>query len=225
MHSNKNDILEVNSNKKQTEAAYDRMSRFYDYIAGSFEKKHRNRGLEILNIKKGETVLEVGFGTGQGIKKIAQKVGKEGKVYGVDLSSEMYKITKNKLKKASLWDRVKISRQDALQMSYEKNKFDAVFMCFVLELFAISEIPVLLEKVKALLKKGGRLGIVSLSKGDNSLMIKIYETLHKKIPVYFDCRPIYVKESLMDAGYSIQTCIYDKMFALPVEIVVGINKS
>ena len=74
MHSNKNDILEVNSNKKQTEAAYDRMSRFYDYIAGSFEKKHRNQGLEILNIKKGETVLEVGFGTGQGIKKIAQKV-------------------------------------------------------------------------------------------------------------------------------------------------------
>ena len=222
MYSKNNDILDVDRNKKQAKLFYDRISPYYDYFAGIFEKKHRNKGLKKLNIKKGKIVLEIGYGTGQAIKKIAQKVGTEGKVYGIDISSQMYKITKNRLKKANLLDRVKLSQGDALKISYDENKFDIVFMCFVLELFDTPEIPVMLDKIKAILKEKGKIGIVSLSKENgNSLMVKIYEGLHKKFPKYFDCRPIYVNKALKDAHFNIKTNIKNKMFGLPVEIIVG----
>lgn len=64
----------------QNKENYDRLSRFYDYGASIFEKKYRDKALECLEVKAGETVLEIGFGTGDALKKIAKKAGKAGAI-------------------------------------------------------------------------------------------------------------------------------------------------
>lgn len=223
MNSKNHRVLRVYRTKVQAKESYDKISRFYDYFAGVFEKKYRNMTLERLDIKRGETVLEIGFGTGHCLKQMAESVGEEGRIYGIDISSGMLEVSKRRLEEAGLLDRVKLYCGDALKMPYEDNKFDAVFMSFTLELFDTPEIPKVLDKIERVLKANGRLGVVSMSKEDgDSILLRMYEWTHKKFPKYADCRPIYIKQSIKDAGFEIEYKEKVKLFGLPGEIVIGV---
>ena len=158
-------VSRVCRTQEEAKKLYDRISRFYDLFAFP-EGKYRDRVLELLSIKTGETVLEIGFGTGHALVKMAELVGEEGKVYAVDISSGMTEVSKRRLRKAGLLDRVELYCGDASKLPYEDNKFDAVFMSFTLELFDTPEIPKVLGEVKRVLKPGGRFGVVSMSKGE-----------------------------------------------------------
>ncbi|MFC2034094.1 methyltransferase domain-containing protein [Chloroflexota bacterium] len=81
-------ILPVPRSKDQAIEFYDRTSKIYDYITGSFERKYAQRALNYLSVKDGEIVLEIGFGTGHILKRLAESVGETGKAIGVDISSE-----------------------------------------------------------------------------------------------------------------------------------------
>ncbi len=224
MTSQNHKVLRVDRSKAQAKKAYDKISRFYDYFAGVFEKKYRNRALELLDIKKGEIVLEIGFGTGHCLKKMAELVGEEGKVYGIDISSGMLDVSRQRLEKAGLLDMVELYCGDASKLPYEDNKFDAVFMSFTLELFDTPEIPKILNEIKRVLKPNGRLGVVSMSKKDgDSILLKLYEWMHKKFPQYVDCRPIYVEQSIREAGFEIKYKEKVKLFGLPGEIVIAVK--
>ncbi len=226
MNSKNNRILGVHRTKAQAKETYDKISRFYDYFAGVFEKKYRSIGLEQLNINRGETVLEIGFGTGHCLKKIAESVGEKGKVYGIDISSGMLEVSKQRLKETGLIDRVVLFCGDATKMPYEDNKFDAVFMSFTLELFDTPEIPEILGEIKRVLKPYGRLGVVSMSKEDgDSILLRLYEWAHKIVPQYADCRPIYVERSIKDGGFEIAHREKVKLFKLPGEIVISLLPS
>ena len=182
--------------------------------------------LERLSIREGETVLEIGFGTGNCLKLIAESVGKMGKAYGIDISSGMMETTKKRLKKVGLADRTELYCGDAVSLPFDDNTYDTVFMSFTLELFDTPEIPKVLEQIKRVLKPGGRLGVASMSKENGeSLLLRLYEWAHRKWPKYIDCRPIYLKRSLGDAGYEIRKGEKAKLFGLPVEIVVAVKAS
>lgn len=215
------EILRVYRTKEQAKRTYDKISRIYDLITGPFERKFRDMGLNQLDVKEGETVLEIGFGTGHCLEEIAKRIGENGKAYGIDISSRMLDITRKRMEKKRLADTVELYCGDAMSMPYEDNMFDVVFMSFTLELFDTPEIPAVLKEIKRVLKPKGRLGVVSMSKEDGeSWLLKAYEWIHKNFPVIADCRPIYVEKSIRDAGYSVKSREKIKLFGLPGEIVV-----
>lgn len=218
-------VLPVRRSKEEAQHLYDRISKLYDLIAGTFEHKYARIALEYLAIQNGETVLEIGFGSGYCLEQIAQSVDKTGKVYGIDISPGMLAVTKKRLEKARLMDRVELYLGDAANLPYDDNTFDATFMSFTLELFDTPEIPKVLQEVKSVLKPAGRLGVVSLSKKDGgSTILKLYEWAHKKWPKYIDCRPIYMEESLIDEGYHIQSKEQARLIGLlPLEIIVAVK--
>ena len=184
-------VLPVLRTKEDAKRFYDRMSRVYDLLTRVFERKYAEMALERLLIGEGETVLEIGFGTGHCLKRIAESVGQTGKVCGIDISSGMIEVTKKRLEKAGLAERVKLYCGDAARLPYEDNTVNVVFMSFTLELFDTPEIPNVLEEVKRVLKPKGRLGIVSMTKEDRqSALIKLYEWAHKRLPKSVDCRTI-----------------------------------
>jgi demethylmenaquinone methyltransferase/2-methoxy-6-polyprenyl-1,4-benzoquinol methylase len=224
MTSDIDGVLRVKRTKAQAKESYDKMSRFYDYFAGGFEQKYSNLALKRLAILEGETVLEIGFGTGRCLKQLAETVGKTGRVYGIDISSGMLAVSRRRLAKAGLGDRVELSCDDATKMLYADNLFDAVFASFVLELFDVPEISQVLGEAKRILKPRGRIGAVSMAKAEKSMpLLKLYEWLHQQFPQYIDCRPIYVEQSLREAGFAIESQERISIWGLPVDIIIGVK--
>ncbi len=221
--SKASDVLPVPRTKEEAKRLYDRISRVYDLFTWAFERKYANMALSHLSIKEGEAVLEIGFGTGHCLKRIAQSVGKSGKAYGIDISSGMLEVAKRRLEKTGLMDRVELFLGDAATLPYGDNTFDAVFMSFTLELFNTPEIPTVLIEIKRVLKPNGRLGVVSMSRENGqSAMLRLYEWVHRKWPKYVDCRPIYLEVSLREVGFNICKKEKLKLFGLPGEIIVAI---
>jgi demethylmenaquinone methyltransferase/2-methoxy-6-polyprenyl-1,4-benzoquinol methylase len=109
---------------------------------------------------------------------------------------------------------------DAASLSFPPNSFDGIFMSFTLELFDTPEIPQLLQQCHTLLRPGGRIVIVSLSKKAGKA-VSIYEWFHEKMPTAVDCRPIHAQADLTAAGFTIQDVTALSMWGLPVEIILA----
>jgi ubiquinone/menaquinone biosynthesis C-methylase UbiE len=220
MSNNEIGITRVERSKQSARTAYDRLSRWYDLLAGSSEKKFADIGLQELDVKAGEKILEIGFGTGGSLVSLVQLVGRTGKVHGVDLSPGMFRVAQSKLKKNGMLSRVELQCADAVHLPYSDNFFDAVFMSFVLELFDTPELPLVLHECKRVLRDDGRIGVVSLSKQKN-LSVRLYEWFHMRFPAYVDCRPIFARETIERAGFQIMDLIQMVMWGLPVDIIVA----
>ncbi|MBC8504527.1 MAG: class I SAM-dependent methyltransferase [Anaerolineales bacterium] len=220
MSQNRNQISRVTRSKESAKTSYDRMSQWYDLIAGSSEWKFVEVGLGILEAANGEKILDIGHGTGKSILALAQSVGKSGYVYGLDISEGMHSIASDRVEKAGLSNNVDLRVGDAAKLPFEDGFFDAVFSSFTLELFDTPEIPLVLEECRRVLSSEGRLVIVSMAKKSRqSIAVKMYEWAHEVMPNYADCRPIYVTESLAEAGFQVIEQKEMQMWGLPVDAV------
>jgi ubiquinone/menaquinone biosynthesis C-methylase UbiE len=212
----------VTRSREETRASYDKTSRWYDLLAGRFEKKYRDAGLQELNAREGEIVLEIGFGTGNCVIALARSVGDSGKVYGIDISERMLRITREKVEHARLSGRIELTSGDATELELKTSYFDAVFMSFTLELFDTPEIPKVLRECRRVLRSGGRICVIAMSqRGKDTLMMKLYGWMRNRFPNYVDCRPIFVQRAMEDAGFQILDVREMSMWDLPVDIVLG----
>ena len=91
-----------NRSKEAARASYNRLSRWYDAIAGSTEKKYRDWGLKKLSAQPSEKILEIGFGTGHCLVALANAVGPLGEVIGLDISDGMLAIAQERLRQDGL---------------------------------------------------------------------------------------------------------------------------
>jgi len=216
-------ISPVKRSKEQARRYYNRLSHWYDLIAGS-EAPFRQRGLALLSAQPGERILEIGFGTGESLVTLGKAVGKEGFVYGIELSDGMIAQAEQRLAESGLEGRTSLLLADGAQAPFSASSFDAIFMSFTLELFDTPEIPSVLQQCRRLLHPRGRLGVVSLVKTEYpGLAERIYEWVHQKMPVAVDCRPIRAQESLRRAGFAIKQVVHESMWGLPVESILARN--
>jgi len=216
-------IKRVNRSKEAARASYNRLSRWYDAIAGSTEKKYRDWGLEKLSAQPGEKILEIGFGTGHCLIALANAVGPQGQVIGLDISDGMLAIAQERLRQEGLNERADLHLGDAAKLDFiESGSLDAIFMSFTLELFDNPEIPRVLQECQRILKPGGRITVVSMTKTNPpGVAVRMYEWFHEVMPNYADCRPIFARQALERSGFVIQDRSVSSMWGLPVEIVLG----
>jgi ubiquinone/menaquinone biosynthesis C-methylase UbiE len=215
-------ITRVSRSKQQARASYDSMSRWYDLLAEPSEREYRELGLQKLDVQPGEAVLEIGFGTGHSLLDLAQRAGPSGRVDGIDLSMGMCRVAGAQIAGTDPSQApIHLACADAAALPYPARSFDALFMSFTLELFDTPEIPHVLGECKRVLCDGGRLCAVSLAKRKGSVVVRLYEWLHEIMPAYVDCRPIYVRAALQEAGFAICDATQTLMWGLPVDVVLA----
>lgn len=201
---------------------YNSLAGWYDLLASS-EKKFTRQGLEFLDPRPGQRILEIGFGTGYAQQRIASAVP-GGFSAGVDISLKMAGVALGKINKGDYRGRVGLVCSDSLPLPFSANCFDGLFSCFTLELFDSPLIPQLLAECQRVLKPAGRLVAVSLSR-DLPLPWpgRIYETLHNRYPRLLDCRPIPLLALLESSGFLIREFQLTKLWGLPVALAQAEN--
>ncbi len=215
----------VTRSKREAQASYDRISRWYDLFEGSWETRARRMGLHKLAAHTGESVLEIGFGPGHSLVELAQAVGPSGRVYGLDLSPKMRTLAQSRIEQAGLGERVELKCGDAVRLPFAADLCDAVFVSFVLELFDTPEIPRVLSECRRVLRAGGRICVVSLSmEGRPSRMRQLYIRGHEHWPALLDCRPIFVARALKTASFQDADTTMLSLWGLPVEIVSAFKR-
>jgi ubiquinone/menaquinone biosynthesis C-methylase UbiE len=135
--------------------------------------------VELVNINKGDAVLDVACGTGVVTNEIQKKIGKSGYVVGVDTSSTAIKIAKK-------WNgkkpNVNFLNTDAEKFNFSK-KFDIVTCQYALFFFPNAQKA--LKNMKNSLKKSGNIGIsVHGSKESVPFFSSIIDSVTKYIPDY-----------------------------------------
>jgi demethylmenaquinone methyltransferase/2-methoxy-6-polyprenyl-1,4-benzoquinol methylase len=217
------DVLRVLQSKDETKSFYNKIARVYDVLAEHSEQPMREAGLKLLAAAPGETILEVGFGTGHCLVELAHAVGPAGKILGVDISENMLAQSRSLLEAEHLAERVELHCGDAQHLPYATETIDGIFTSFTLELFDTPELPTVLAEWRRVLKPGGRLVVVAISKeGEQGLIIRAFEWTHRHFPNLMDCRPIFVRRALETLGFRVGQSRIEHMW-VPVEIVLGIK--
>lgn len=108
----------------------------------------------IASLKKGETVLDLGSGAGFDAFLASPKVGKTGKVIGVDMTNEMLEKANENAKKGGFTN-VEFRKGDIEDLPVDSNSIDVIISNCVINL-APNKSKVF-EEAYRVLKQGGRL--------------------------------------------------------------------
>jgi demethylmenaquinone methyltransferase/2-methoxy-6-polyprenyl-1,4-benzoquinol methylase len=213
------------SHHEANRACYDRISGINDFLADANEGPARRAGVEALALQPGERVLELGFGTGNEVIELAEKVGPTGSVAGIDVSPGMVQVAQRKLDERKLGAAVQLTVGDARQLPYPDGSFDAVYTSFTLELFPADDVTLVLAQVWRVLQPGGRFGVVSMATpkdGEpNTLLERGYVWMHRHFPHIVDCRPIDPAALVAAAGFADVSEVRTAIWTMPVAVVVA----
>jgi len=139
--------------------------------------------VQLLNIKKGDKVLDLACGTGVVSKKIRQKVGNSGLVIGGDTSITAIRIAKKWNEKKFNLDFVNVDAENF----YFSKKFDIITCQYAL--FFFPDALKALKNIKMHLKGGGKLGITVHGAGNRvPFFSSILDAVTKIIPDYIPLR-------------------------------------
>ena len=110
--------------KENVETAYQRNASNYDLavkffypLIGLHIGKYRRHAVEYLNLQPGDTVVDIGCGTGLCFPLLMNKIGTNGHLIGVDISSEMLSRANKKVEHAG-WTNVQLIHSDIAKYEF-----------------------------------------------------------------------------------------------------------
>jgi phosphatidylethanolamine/phosphatidyl-N-methylethanolamine N-methyltransferase len=106
---------------------YGPLTPLYDVVCGAALQPGRRRAIEHLNPLPGETILEVGVGTGRGLENYPHWC----RVVGIDLSRSMMKRAQQWIERQEA-ARVSFLQMDAGRLAFPDETFDAVYVPYTI---------------------------------------------------------------------------------------------
>ncbi len=117
--------VQPSERKQQITLGFDLASTGYDKPALRLLPTCAKRLVELAKLQSGHKVLDIATGTGTAAIAITNQVGSTGKIVGIDLAPEMLKQAQKKIAAAGLKN-IELRQEDAEQLSFNDNSFDAV---------------------------------------------------------------------------------------------------
>jgi SAM-dependent methyltransferase len=130
------------------------ISRIFFGLSGPTAEEERQMALEMMQIREGDQVIDVGCGTGNNTRHLAQAAG-EGLTVGLDASEAMLSAAVARSNRENL----AYLRGDACALPFEDETFDVA--CSVGVVHMIEEPLLALTEMARVLAPGGRLVVVA----------------------------------------------------------------
>ncbi|MFB6143049.1 MAG: class I SAM-dependent methyltransferase [Halorientalis sp.] len=148
-----------------TRAFYGRWARLYDLLATApGVAAWRERAVGALALDPGDTVVEMGCGTGANLPHLRDAVGPSGTVVGLDVTPAVLARARERVRRRG-WENVALARADATGPPLD-GPVDAVLATFVVGLF---DDPPAAVGEWCRLASGGRVALLNLQASDRAL--------------------------------------------------------
>jgi demethylmenaquinone methyltransferase/2-methoxy-6-polyprenyl-1,4-benzoquinol methylase len=125
--------------REQVEDVYRSLAPYYDRAASVLDTfgfgydRLRREAVEALTLKEGDTVLEIGCGTGANFPLLEEHIGPTGRIIGIDLSRPMLDEADKRIK-AGGWKNIELVQCAVTDYSFAEQSVDAVLSTFALTL-------------------------------------------------------------------------------------------
>lgn len=149
-----------------TQTFYGRWARAYDILCRALPGLDglRRDAVDALALSRGDTVVDLGCGTGANLGHLRDAVGPEGTVVGVDLTPGMLSQAREQVENAG-WENVNLVQADAADPPVRA--VDGVFGSFVVGMLEDPGDSV--ERWTERLEPGGRVAIVEAGRSNHGL--------------------------------------------------------
>lgn len=187
-------LIEQTASTKLLRRAYDAWSHCYGWVA-PLEHGPRLEALAMASVQPGERVADIGCGPGAVTRRLAELAGPHGLTVGVDLSHQMLRLAAGPRAEA-----------DARLLPFAAGAFDVVFSAYALDLLPLPGIPAALGEIHRILRPGGRVVLLNMTKRDPSrwqMLERVYRVLPQFLVAYLlgACRPVYLLGMTKQAGF------------------------
>jgi ubiquinone/menaquinone biosynthesis C-methylase UbiE len=170
----------------------------YDKVT-SYEAYHHHEAIHLADVQPDDHILEIACGTGRATIALTSLLGEMGKLDALDLSQSMLVHAQRKASENGLLDKVIFKIGSAQSLPYPDQAFDILYNAYMFDLIAVDQFLPILAEFKHVLKPGGRIVLVNMSK--NTARKTLYERVYKIIR-FFPCRPVLMESFVCEAGFS-----------------------
>ncbi len=163
--------------------------------------EQRRRTLELLDVRPGERVLDVGTGPGQLLSSLADAVGPDGLARGVDPSASMVEMARERAGGRALVEEGGVDGPGSLP----DGPFDAIVCTQVLEY--VADVPAALAEFARVLRPGGRVLVLDTD-WDSAVWHVGDRERHRRVMDAWDAHladprlPCTLGPRLRDAGFA-----------------------
>ena len=148
---------------RQVTRLYDRLAPGYDLLVGAYRvlgsRRLVRRGIAALGLKPGDTVIDLGCGTGRLLPELADAVSPGGRVMGIDLSPRMLARARRRIAGRTDVD-IELLEGDVREFEWP-DRIDAVIATFALEMVPDYD-HVIADAAAALAPSHGRIAVSGL---------------------------------------------------------------
>jgi len=206
--------------KDRVAEIYRKIAPSYDLWAWLTESKARDRCLELAAIRNGEDVLEVAVGTGLAFERILE-ANPSGRNEGIDLTDTMLIRAERKAAKSTT-NNYRLRVGDAYDLDFLDDSFDVLINNYMFDLLPEQDFLAVLGEFKRVLRPGGRLAVVNMTKGARWYN-GIWERIYGINPALLGgCRGVSLLPQIEACGFGHTRREYMSQLTFPSEIVCGV---
>jgi ubiquinone/menaquinone biosynthesis C-methylase UbiE len=174
---------------------------FMNVISLGYYPRLIKRVVDKMDVQLGQSILDLGSGTGRNDCFIAQKIGHNGSIRGLDISKEMLSLSR---KRCQSYPNVNFEEQRIeMPLTYQE-EFDKVFISFVLHGFEDAQKVGIISNAYRALKHGGSFCILDYNEFNlEKLWFPLrWAFIHGECQLALEFLKLDLKEMLSSQGFT-----------------------